>query len=156
LKAVWLRRGLNLWPPFLAAGIRVRHLSEDYRSAEVEMPLRWYNRNYVRTHFGGSLYAMTDPFYMLMLMHCLGPEYHVWDRAASIEYLAPAKGTVTARFALDDTRLDDIRRLTAGGEKYLPEFIIDVTDRSGAVVARVKRSVYVRLKPRARPTGETA
>ena len=36
--------------------------AEDYRHARVELRQRWYNRNYVGTHFGGSLFAMTDPF----------------------------------------------------------------------------------------------
>ena len=30
----------------------------------VKLTLRWYNRNYVGTHFSGNLFTMTDPFYM--------------------------------------------------------------------------------------------
>ena len=43
-------------------------------SIDVEMKLRWWNANYVGTHFGGSLFAMTDAFYMLMVMAKLGKE----------------------------------------------------------------------------------
>jgi len=145
----------NLWPPFFAAGIRVRYIGEDYRSVRVEMPLRWYNRNYVRTHFGGSLYSMTDPWFMIMLLHVLGKDYHVWDRAARIEYLAPGRGTVFAEFSLDEEMIANIRRQTAQGEKHLPEFCVEVKDEAGLVVARVHRQLYVRLTPPARPENKS-
>src|ERR1039458_6644721 len=56
-----LRRLVNLWPPFLGAGIRIKHIAPDMKAVDVEMKLRWWNANYVGTHFGGSLFAMTDP-----------------------------------------------------------------------------------------------
>ena len=146
-----LVRGMHLWPPFLGAGIRLRHMSEDFREAEVELRLGRLNRNAVGTQFGGSLFAMTDPFYAIMLMRNLGRDYLVWDKAACIEYLAPGRGTVRARFALTEARLAEIRAQSAGGEKVLPEFETDVVDAKGEVVARVRRTVYVRLKPKHRP-----
>lgn len=62
MRAPILRHGMNAWPPFLFAGIHITALSDDFRHARVELRRRWYNRNYVGTHFGGSLFAMTDPF----------------------------------------------------------------------------------------------
>jgi acyl-coenzyme A thioesterase PaaI-like protein len=151
LDARLLRRGMRWWPPFLGAGIRVRSLSDDFREAVVELRLGRLNRNYVGTHYGGSLYSMTDPFYMIMLLHNLGPDYLVWDQSGAIEYLAPGRGTVTARFALTEARLAQIRAQAAGGEKVLPEFEIDVVDAAGTVVAKVRKTLYVRLKQRHRP-----
>ncbi len=146
-----LVRGMHLWPPFLGAGIRLRRMSEDFREAEVELRLGRLNRNAVGTQFGGSLFAMTDPFYAIMLMRNLGREYLVWDKAASIEYLAPGRGTVRARFELTEACLAGVRAGAAGGEKVLPEFDTDIVDAKGEVVARVHRTVYVRLKPKHRP-----
>lgn len=146
-----LVRGMHWWPPFRGAGIRLRRMSDDFREAEVELRLGWFNRNAVGTHFGGSLFAMTDPFYMIMLMRNLGPEYIVWDKAAVIEYVAPARDTVTARFALTEERLAQIRAGAAGGEKVLPAFDVEVVDARATVVARVHRTLYVRLKQRHRP-----
>src|SRR6185503_9618316 len=74
-----LRNGMKWWPPFLGAGIRVKRFSDDFREVVVELKLGRLNRNAVGTHFGGSLYAMTDPFYMIMLLHNLGGDYLVWD-----------------------------------------------------------------------------
>jgi len=151
MNARLLRRGMGWWPPFLGAGIRVRSLSDDFRDAVVELRLGWFNRNYVGTHFGGSLYAMTDPFYMIMLLHNLGGDYLVWDQEGRIEYLAPGRGTVSAHFTLSEARIAEIRAQASGGERVLPEFEVDVTDQAGAVVAKVHKTLYVRLKPRHRP-----
>lgn len=146
-----LRWGMNLWPPLLGAGIRVRHIADDFRDITVEMPLRFYNRNYVGTHFGGSLFAMTDPFFMLMVVHNLPRDYLVWDKAASIDFIAPGRGRVRAHFRLTDTDLAQIRARTADGDKHLHLFKVDVTDPEGLVVARVEKIVYVRRKREPQP-----
>jgi acyl-coenzyme A thioesterase PaaI-like protein len=143
---------MTLWPPFFGAGIRVRHISSDWREARVELGLHWWNRNYVGTHFGGSLFAMTDPFFMLLLMHRLGERYFVWDRSGRIEYLAPGRGTVRAHFTIPDERVDDIRAQAAGGEACHADFEVDVVHADDAsLVARVHKTIYVRLKARYRP-----
>jgi acyl-coenzyme A thioesterase PaaI-like protein len=146
-----LQKGMKWWPPFLGAGIRVRSMSEDFRDAVVELKLGRLNRNAVGTHFGGSLYAMTDPFFAIMLMRNLGSDYLVWDKSASIEYVAPGRGTVSAHFTLPEERVAEIRAQAAGGEKVLPQFTVDVKDEQGGMVARVYKTLYVRLKPRSRP-----
>ena len=139
---------LNLYPPYLGTGIRVVRVAPDYHEIDVEMKLRFYNRNYVRTHFGGSLYAMVDPFYMLMLIQILGPEYAVWDKAASIKFVSPGRGTVRARFRVDVAMIRDIETHTADGQKYLPSYAVDITDGRDQVVARVHKTLYIRKKVR--------
>ncbi len=138
-------RSINIWPPFLGSGIRVKW-SADYKSVDVEMKLRVWNRNYVGTHYGGSLYSMTDPFYMLMLMENLGREYIVWDKAASIRFRKPGKGRVTAQFRLSQEQLDDIRTRLESQPKYEPTFEVKVKDESGEVVAEVQKLLHIRKK----------
>jgi len=106
---------LNLYPPFLGTGICVKKISEDFREILVEMRLGWYNRNYVNTHFGGSIYAMTDPFYMLMLIKNLGDEYIVWDKSATVDFVKPGRGTVFAHFILTEEMIIDIAERTKSG-----------------------------------------
>ena len=137
-------RWINIWPPFLGAGIRV--LWRSNRDVDVEMKLRSWNRNYVGTHYGGSLYSMTDPFYMLMLMENLGRDYIVWDKAASIRFRKPGKGKVKAEFRLSDAQIDDIRDKLAAQEKYEPTFSVEVKDEGGEVVAEVQKVLHVRRK----------
>jgi acyl-coenzyme A thioesterase PaaI-like protein len=141
-----LRHGLNLWPPFLFAGIHVAAIGDDFRSARVELRMRPWNRNYVGTHFGGSLFAMTDPFWMLMVLHALGDGYIVWDKAATIDFEKPGRGRVHAEFVLDDATLAELRAAAAGGDKVLRWFDAPVRDASGDVVAMVRKQLYVRRK----------
>jgi len=145
-----LRWLLNFYPPYLGAGIHIQEISPDMRSVKVRMKLTRWNRNYVGTQFGGSLYAMVDPFYMLLLIEQLGRDYIVWDKAASIDFISPGKGPVYAEFHVDDALLDEIRQQTAGGKKYLPRLQVEIRDGAGELVARVDKTLYVRLKPQAR------
>jgi acyl-coenzyme A thioesterase PaaI-like protein len=141
-----LRPWVNLWPPFLGAGIRVTHIASDMKAVDVEMKLRFWNANYVGTHFGGSLFAMTDAFYMLMLMANLGRDYIVWDKAATIRYRKPGKGTVRAEFRLSDSQIDDVREKLKTLRKYEPVFSVEVKDEAGVVIAEVEKVLHVRKK----------
>lgn len=144
----WLIRLLNLYPPYLGAGVRVR-VTPDFRTFDVRMKLRWWNRNYVGTQFGGSLYTMCDPFYMLILLDALGRGYVVWDKAATIRFRRPGTGTVRATFHIPEERINEIREAADRGEKVEPVFTVEVRDEQGEVIAEVEKLLYIRLaKPR--------
>jgi acyl-coenzyme A thioesterase PaaI-like protein len=150
MKASLFRHGINLWPPFLFSGIHVTAIDDDYRRVRVELRQRLWNMNYVRTHFGGSLFAMTDPFWMLCLLQKLGRNYVVWDKAGEVEFIRPGRGVVATEFHLDDGLVEEIKVATAEGGKHLRWFENEIRDERGELVARVRKQVYVRLKPRAR------
>jgi hypothetical protein len=141
-----LRWFLNLYPPFLGAGIRVKQIQPDWKAIDVEMKLRFWNSNYVGTHFGGSLYSMTDPFYMLMLIENLGRDYIVWDKSATIRFRKPSKGKVRTEFRLADAQIDDIRDKLQTQEKIEPTFLVEVRDESGDLVAEVEKVLHVRKR----------
>ena len=147
-RAKKLRRLINFYPPYLGAAVRMTHISDDFRHVEVEMPLRFYNRNYVGTHFGGSLYSMCDPFYMLMLMNILGPDYIVWDKAASIRFKKPGKGLMKASFQLSEEQIEEIRRAADTQPKVEPQFQVQIKDAEGNVVAEIDKLLYVKRKPK--------
>jgi len=147
---------MNFWPPFLGAGIRLKTVSDDFRSVVVQMKLYSLNTNYVGTHYGGSLYSMTDPFYMLMLIENLGSDYIVWDKAASIRFKKPGKGKVTAIFTLNEATITAIKNATAGGSKYEPTFIIEIKDESGDTVAVVEKLLYVKKKEKTKTEGDSS
>lgn len=141
-----MRTLMNLWPPFLGAGIRVKHLQPDWKEIDVELKLRRWNSNYVGTHYGGSLYSMTDPFLMLMLIENLGRDYIVWDKSASIRFRKPGKGTVTASFRLSEAEIQEIREALKTQEKIDRMFAVEVKDESGTVVAEVQKQLHVRRR----------
>jgi acyl-coenzyme A thioesterase PaaI-like protein len=137
---------IRFWGPYRGSGIYVTRIDEDFRTVEVELRMKFYNRNYVGTHYGGSLYSMCDPFYMIMLIENLGPGYIVWDKAATIRFKRPGRGTVKTVFRLTQERIDEIRALADSQEKVEPTFQLTVTDAEGKVVAEVDKLLYVKKK----------
>ena len=140
----WMERLINLYPPLVGAGIRSRTLDE--RTVEVEMKLTAFNVNLVGVHFGGSLYAMCDPWFMLILMRLLGKDYIVWDKAASIQFKKPGRGRVRARFHIPPERVEEIRKDVDVHGKIEPVFFVDVVGEEGEVIASVEKLLYVRRK----------
>lgn len=138
-----LYKFLTFYPPYIGAGIHVKYVAPDFH---VWMNLSWFNRNAVGTHFGGSLYAMCDPYFMLILMEQLGADYIVWDKAGEIQFVRPGRGTVSADFHIPPETVADLRARADHGEKIEPVFQVDVVDKDGKVVARVQKRLYVRKK----------
>ena len=151
-----MQLGMSVWPPYLAAGIRVEHIAPDFSRARVRLNKRPWNTNYVGTAFGGSLFSMSDPFWMFLLMRRLGPDFVVWDVAGEIDFVAPGRTAVHAEFVVTQEQVDEIREAAAGGDKVLRWFSTELTDDAGEVVARVRKQIYVRRKREAVARGTAA
>lgn len=137
---------MNFYPPLWGAGIRIKRVSPDRQTIDVELKLHFWNRNYVGTHYGGSLYSMCDPFFMLILMEKLGREYVVWDKAAAIKFIKPGRGAVRAHFEVPNERIDSIKEDLKSKEKAEYEFHTSVLDHDNNVIAEVNKLIYVRKK----------
>ena len=137
---------MNFWPPYLGAGVRVKLLDEREMKIEVSMPLKKLNSNYVGVHFGGSLYSMVDPFYMLILMKKLGRDYIVWDKSAAIEFKKPGTGRVHCTFEITAEQLEEVKAQVEEHGKYEPIFQALIYGESGEVVAKVDKKLWVRKK----------
>jgi hypothetical protein len=139
----WL---MNIWGPFVGARIHIEEIDAEFRYVRVRMKQSWYNGNYVGVHFGGSLFAMTDPFYMLMVLHNLGSGYIVWDKRSTIEYKAPGRGYVYAEFRLSTAQIQAFKAEADTLGKIEPELVVEVKDKSGMVVATSHKTLYIRRK----------
>lgn len=126
--------------------MRVKSYNDDFTRFEVELRPKWYTRNLFGTHFGGSLYTMTDPFFVFIMTMNFDGAYIVWDKSAAIEFLKPAKGTISGVFEISKRRLAEIRSEVDDLGKNTYHFEVDLVDESGQVVARVRKEVYVRAK----------
>ncbi len=147
LRQLFLDRLIRFYGPFFGAAVRPVEVSEDFRYIKVEMPLTFYNKNYMGTQFGGSLYSMVDPWYMLMLIKNLGPQYIVWDKSASIEFKKPGRGKVHAEFTLTKERISEIKDFVDENKKMDAHFEVNILDEQNNLIARVDKVVYVRRKP---------
>ncbi len=146
-----MRWGFNLFPAYRGTGGRVTYISGDFREARIRLRLNWRTRNYVGTIFGGSLYGAVDPIYMIMLIKILGPEYVFWDKAATIRFRKPGRGTLYARFRIEEEEIVTIRRLLETAPSIDRVFRVDLADDAGTVHAEVEKTIYLRRKSIAAP-----
>jgi hypothetical protein len=146
LRQKFLEKMINFYGPFLGAGVKLENMSKDFREARVSMKLTFYNKNYMGTQFGGSLYAMVDPWYMLMLIKNLGKDYIVWDKAATINFRKPGKGKVTAAFKLTEDHLSEIKKTLEAQNKMDYIFKVEIRDDAGKLIADVDKVLYIRKK----------
>ena len=141
-----LKLRLNTYAPYIGAGIKIDHISLDQGLCVVSMELTTLNKNIVGTQFGGSLYSMVDPFYMLMLMHQLGSNYVVWDKSSHIDFIAPGNSKVTARMKIPSTEVITIQELAKDGEAVFREYQVDIVDDQQKLIATVTKTLYIRLR----------
>jgi hypothetical protein len=155
LRTFFFRHGINLWPCYRGSGGRVTFIAADWSEVRVRLPLSWRTRNYVGTIFGGSMLAAVDPFFMIMLIHRLGPGYVVWDKAATVRFRKPGRGALTARMTLPDGEEAAIRGALEGARSVDRTYRVELVDAAGLVHAEVDKVVHVRLRYNARPTPES-
>lgn len=146
-----LRRAMNLWPPFAAAGVRVAQIAPDYSEAVVVHRTRAWNVNYFGTAYGGTLFSMSDPFWALLISMRLGRSYSVLDAAAEIDFVRTGRGELRTSFHVPQDLVDRLREEAEDGRKVLHWLANDVTDSSGQVVARIRKQVYVRRRRETAP-----
>jgi acyl-coenzyme A thioesterase PaaI-like protein len=139
-------KGMNFWPPLFFTGIKIEKVAPDLSEMRVSLAHRFWNKNYVGTQYGGSLYSMTDPFYMLMLMKLLGKGYVVWDKSASIKFIKPGRSKVYAQFRLSKERLEEIKSHVDKEGRYLAEFVVEIVDDKNEKIAEVLKILSVKKK----------
>lgn len=136
----------NFFPAYRGTGGRIAYIADDFREVRVKLPLNWRTRNYVGTIYGGSIYASIDPIYMLMLIHILGPEYIVWDKAAKIRFRKPGKDTLYVDFSLSQEEIDEIKRLAEDAKSVDRIYGLELKDKNGVVHAEIEKTLYISKK----------
>ncbi|MCM2254437.1 MAG: DUF4442 domain-containing protein [Vicinamibacteria bacterium] len=142
------RFGFNFFPAYRGTGGRIRHIAADWSEVRVALPLNWRTRNYVGSIFGGSMYGALDPIYMVMLIKRLGPDFEVWDKAASIRFRRPGRTTLHATFRVDDALLAEVRDAVARDGRVERTFTVDLVDAAGLVHASCDKLLTIRGRER--------
>jgi len=138
---------INWYPPYIGAGIKLKKVNQDKTRMEVELRKTWFNKNLFGTHFGGSLYAMCDPFYVFIVHNYLGKGYIVWDKSAEIKFIKPATGKVSAIFEIPQEKLLQLKGEVDSVGKHTAIFETVITNESDELVAKVRKEIYMRKKP---------
>ncbi len=137
---------LNWFPAYRATGARITYIAADWLEVRVRLPLTWRTRNYVGTIFGGSLYGAVDPIYMVMLIRALGPEFVVWDQAATIRFLRPGRSTLHATFRLGPEQVATIAAAARAEGRVTREFQVELVDGEGQPCFACTKTIYIRDK----------
>jgi len=122
----------------------VKYIAPDWSEVRLEIPLSWRTRNYVGTVFGGSMYGAVDPIYMLMLIKRLGPDYIVWDKAATIRFKRPGRSTLRASFVITDDEIASVKSALETERSLDRVYSVDLVDSSDVVCATVEKVLYIR------------
>lgn len=135
----------SFYPPYLGSGIKITHISSDFKFIRVELSLNFFNTNYVGTHFGGSLFSMTDPFYMLMFLKNMGKEYIVWDKKATIEFIKATQEDVYAEFKITNEEIELIKQELNSKKSLEKNFFVEIKTKSNReIIAKVEKTLYFR------------
>ena len=92
------------------------------------------------------MYAAVDPFYLVMLIKILGPEYVVRDKAASIHFKKPGTSARSARFVVSDEEINAVKAALASAPSVERVYHVELADAEGIVHAAIDKTVYVRRK----------
>src|SRR2546425_5382265 len=109
LRTKLARLGFNWFPAYRATGARITYIASDWCEVRVRLPLSRRTKNYVGTIFGGSMYGAVDGVHMVMLIKLLGPDYLVWDKAATIRFRRPGREPLYATCRLAAEELAAVR-----------------------------------------------
>ena len=134
---------MNWYPMYFGTGGKILFWSGDSREVHLRLRRNIRTYNYVGTIFGGSMFAASDPFYMLMLLRVFGSSYVVWDKSASIRFRKPGRTTLYMRYELTDEQIDDIRSDVAANGQTERTFTLQWMDADGTVYAEIERLCYI-------------
>ena len=138
--------GFNISPMYRRTTGKITFVSADLLQIDIKIPLSIKNKNYVGSIFGGSLYAATDPIFMIQLLHILGNNYVVWDKASTVRYKRPAfsDAFVTFRFTLEE--IAQIKKDVETKKELEIIKELNITDTNGLVFTELTKTIYIAKK----------
>ena len=81
-----------------------------------------------------------------MLIKVLGRDYIVWDKAVSMQFKKPGRGTLYGRFHLPDDEIASIKAQAASGEPFDRIYEVNLIDKENVVHFTAEKTLYIRLK----------
>ena len=147
-----LRHMMNIWPPLAGSGVRITRINDDWSGGRVELRLNVLNANMNGSAFGGTLFAMTDVMFGLILVQRLGVrDFQVWTRTGSFEFIRPGSRGTYLEVEITDEMVERIHRDTEGGYSTVVPYTSVVRDRDGGIVGIGQQVLYVRRRGGAKP-----
>ena len=145
-KATIFKMGFNISPMYRRSCGKIIFASEDLHVVKIKIPISYKNRNYVGSIFGGSLFAATNPIYMIQLMQILGKEYVVWDKKTNIKFKRPAYEHAFAIFEFTTTEIEEIVQTVKTQNEIDYTKILHITAKDETIFAELDKTLYITTK----------
>ena len=145
-KATLFRVLFNLSPMYKRSCGKIIFASEDLHVVKIKIPLSYKNKNYVGSIFGGSLFAATDPIYMIQLMQILGKDYVVWDKKTDIKFRRPAYQHAFATFEFTTAEIEEIIQKVQSENEIDYTKKLYITDNNGTIFTDLDKTLYISSK----------
>jgi len=146
LKSRLTRILFNYFPMFWSTGAKITYLAADFKEIHIKLPLSWRTRNYVGTIFGGSMFSATDVLYFLLVVKNIGEDYIVWDKASSIRFKKPGKGTLYTKAVISDEEIEIIKTELLNVDKIDRVYYLDLIDEAGDICASIEKTIHIQNK----------
>ncbi len=140
----WL---LRFYPPLFFQGIWIVGFDKEFRWVKVKIIKTFFNINYNKTLFGGTIFSASDPFYAILFDQILtrkGFKIRVWLKSAHIQYLKPGNSNLYFRIHIAETEVYEAEHLLKTVGKFVKTYPIEILNEKGELCALVQNEVYVR------------
>ncbi|NRT16705.1 hypothetical protein HNP99_003077 [Flavobacterium sp. 28A] len=139
-----LKYGFNWSPMYRRSTAKITTVSKDLLTISIKLPISYKNKNYVNSIFGGSMFAAVDPIPMIQLMHLIGDDFVVWDKAAEIFFKRPAKENLYADFTFSLAEIDEIKKHVAQKKEYEIVKTTTLTNLDQSIVfCEIRKTIYI-------------
>ncbi len=104
--------------------------------------------------FGGALFTMGDPWFMMILVRYFGKEFKIWDKSATIHFRRRGRGTVKATFSMTEQQFAFIREKVSAEGKIHIILTTKIIDSEEEIVADIEKTIFIGLKTAKPPQTE--
>ena len=144
----WMRflpdsRRMEIYPPWWMMRIKVMKLENDWRHIRFRLPLTWISRNMGGSMFGGFQASLADPIAPLACAQVF-PEYHVWTRHLSVDFVRPGVTDMELRFDFPPEKEEAIREELERRGRSTPSFEYGLYDNQNRLCTKIICVVAIR------------
>ena len=137
------RHRLEWYPPFFFMRVKVIELQEDWHRVRIKLPLNAFSKNMGDAMFGGYQASVADPIAALACVKRF-PDYSVWTRAMTVDFIREGNSDLELRFEFDDHLYQQIKQdLTQTGRSN-PTFEYGLYRSDGEICTKVSNTVAIR------------
>lgn len=133
----------NLSPMYRRTTGRLLYVSPGFLRVDVRIKRSYKNKNYVGTIFGGSLFAATDPIYMVQLIQILGNEYVVWDKSSRVHFKRPAVNDAYTAFEFTEEEIVSLKDEVKQTKELDLVKKLELKGKDGTLYCEIEKTIYV-------------